>query len=103
MPPVRFRIAGAIRPAQLRRAQPPLRMSGSVSIETTSKPLRRRNHVRRPQRRQYPHQMLDVVDLDIEVEGVERAVARGLVHADDIGAMAAENAGDDGERARLVL
>src|ERR1700712_1560542 len=47
--------------------------------------------------------MLDVVHLDIEVEGVERAIARGLVHADDIGAMAAQDAGDDGERAGLVL
>ena len=47
--------------------------------------------------------MLDVVHLDVEMEGVEAAVAAGLVHADDIGAMAAQYAGDHRERAGLVL
>src|SRR4051812_32365589 len=47
--------------------------------------------------------MLDVMHLDIEVESMEGSVARGLIHANDIGAMIAEDAGNDGKRARLVL
>ena len=52
----------------------------------------------RPQGGENPHQMLDVVHLDIEMEGVEAAVARRQVHADDIGAVASQYPGDHRER-----
>ena len=47
--------------------------------------------------------MLHVMDLYIEMKGVEAAVARGLIHADDVGAVAAQDTRDDGKRPRLVL
>ena len=72
-------------------------------IEGDLEPLGGRDHVGRAQRREDPHQMRQIVHLHVEMEGVEAAVARGLVHADDIGAVAAEDARDHRQRARLVL
>src|SRR5688572_32344276 len=60
--------------------------------------------IRRPPRSTlFPYTTLFRSHFDVEVEGVEAAVAARLLHADDIGAVASQYAGDDRERAGLVL
>src|SRR5688572_32463921 len=62
-----------------------------------------RHHIGGAKRGEDAHQMLDVVHFDVEMEGVEAAVAARLLHADDVGSVASQYTGDDGERAGLVL
>src|SRR5688500_14932369 len=59
--------------------------------------LRLRNGFGRAERRQYPHQMLYVADLDRDVESVEARITVHQRQVDDVGAVRAQYPGHDAE------